>query len=134
MYIFASTFEIPRLRHIAMDRLLWCHHAEHITTALDKSKEFLSNSIIQRAYADTQKKSKLREVLVHSWVEFQSAKNNTDKKGLEELPKDFLIDVMICQYRWGGGDCSMLENCHYHEHATEQEKRDCDVRVTMTEV
>jgi hypothetical protein len=47
MYIFAQTFDIPRLRQDAIDRLLKCHNDEYDNSM---SAGFIPASAIQSAY------------------------------------------------------------------------------------
>jgi hypothetical protein len=127
VYIFAQTFDIPRLRQDAMDRLLWCHNEEYVDSL---SPGFIHASSIQKAYENTRPGSKLREILVYGWCEMMEARDLQEKAVAEALPREFLADIALHYVNNCGkeGCYGNIGGHEYHEHRSE-EKRDCVVRV-----
>jgi hypothetical protein len=69
-------------------------------------------------------------LLVDGWLTFQESLTRTV---LDELPKDFLVDIWMQKERNGHkkNGCEISFGCDYHEHFSEEEKKDCVVRVEV---
>jgi hypothetical protein len=132
MYIFAKTYNIPRLRQDAMDRLVWCND-----TAYDFPEygTFVSGTAIQCAYENTQPGNPLRQWLIGAFTVFPGS----DVAGLIDLPQRYLVDV-AANYKLKdlqGGEKRALSggwfgpSCCLHEHESEEEKSKCEIKVNM---
>jgi hypothetical protein len=86
MYIFSQTYDIPRLRQDAMDRLVWCHDVGYDVDYFDT---FVSAFCIKRAYDHTEEGSPLRKWLIIGFMEFCSY----DKTEMNDYPHQYLIDI-----------------------------------------
>jgi hypothetical protein len=116
MYIFGTTFDIPRLRQDAMDRLVWCSNFSYTLTPTSYAR--VSESIILRAYEHTNCNSPLlTRLIAHGPL----------VTGYEMyLPDEYLHDrVEALNPVW------IRLSCEYHEHKNQQEWNDCVVRVNM---
>ncbi|KAH7085118.1 hypothetical protein BKA63DRAFT_548333 [Paraphoma chrysanthemicola] len=86
MFLFAQTFDIPRLRQDATDRIIWCHNT---------ISGFDSSSAISKAYANTKPGSGLRQMLVVGWREFEHDENMADREFIEALPQNFPLNLWL---------------------------------------
>jgi len=131
MYIFAHTYDIPRLAQDAWDRLVWCNRNARVLASHFK-KTFVSASTIQHLYENTQPGNYVRTWLVNGLRAFA----DMDTTDLTHLPQAFLVDVAR-DYRkrphHPDDDVSrylhMWYDCEFHEHATRKEEDECVVRV-----
>jgi hypothetical protein len=58
MYIFAKIYDVPRLSHDAIDRLIWCQNTAHDSFV---AKCFVSKTAIERVYEHTKPGCFLRD-------------------------------------------------------------------------
>jgi hypothetical protein len=100
-FIFAETFDIPRLRQDSIDRLVWCHNLAHIGSV---TESFVSTAATQKAYIHTKRGSGLRKVLADGWYEFENKERLGDRLVLQVLPHDFLIDIWMKVRSEGDGE------------------------------
>lgn len=126
VFIFAEAFDIPRLRHDVIDRLLWCHNKEF---DYGHAISFVLTENIKMAYDNTKPGSKLRKVLVYGWCEFLDEETKKDDRVLAELPQEFLIDAWKHTLEFGVNDCSAIGVREFHDHNNKEEVRGCEVRV-----
>jgi hypothetical protein len=127
LFLFAGIFNIPRLCQDAIDRPLWCYNKAYAT---EMKGSFGSTATIRKAYKNTIPGSGLRNLLVDGWLTFQESLTRTV---LDELPEDFLVDIWMQKERNGHkkNGCEISFGCDYHEHFSEEEKKDCVVRVEV---
>jgi hypothetical protein len=135
MYIFSQTYDIPRFRQDAMDRLVWSHDVGYDVDYFDT---FVSASCIKRAYDHTEEGSPLRKWLIIGFMEFCSY----DKTEMNDYPHQYLIDIsnnykQLELDREGNPSRALhigfmcCRGCFFHEHDSEQDRTDCKVRVHM---
>ncbi|KAF2833954.1 hypothetical protein CC86DRAFT_415989 [Ophiobolus disseminans] len=127
MYIFASAYQIPRLRQDAMDRLVWCHNHFATEQSDQYSTNYVSPQILVSACQNTRPGSPLRELLLEGFYEFSDRADDTFKA----IFKNVLVDVsrMISDHR--GSIYGYWKPCDYHEHEDQEERERCKVRVDM---
>jgi hypothetical protein len=127
IFIFAETYEIPRLRLDAIDRLVWCYnHALHHHT---EPEDFLKAPIFNHAYKHTKSGCVLRKWLVCA---FRCFRNHDDRKGLLGLPKKFLVDFFQEWEVWADTNLEEeLTACKFHRYRTPEAAKTCVVRVDM---
>jgi hypothetical protein len=88
--IFAETFNIPRLRQNAIDRLVWCHN---IVNKADARGKFVSPAAIRRACANTKFGSGVRKILAFGWCDYEDEDRRKNEAVLKALPQEFFDDV-----------------------------------------
>jgi len=116
MYIFASRYEIPRLRQDAIDRLVWCNNwmfIDYIENP-DYYHNHISITAIETLYRNTKPGDPLRGLLGEGYHDYGDQRD----VALGQLPKDFLVDILCKVWdkkcdRYG----PWRNPCKYHGHA-----------------
>jgi hypothetical protein len=127
MYIFASAYEIPRLRQDAIDRVVWCYNQLLEVWRGETEGGCFTAARLNRAYDHTQAASGLRALLKEGYCKW----GKFDRKSLAALPKDLLVEVCEDVYRSPDVEYGPWTPCDFHEHASRAEKVACDVRILM---
>jgi hypothetical protein len=70
MFIFASKYEIPRLRQNAIDRLVWCHNRFKNEQDEELPPDYISLATNPRVYEFTQLDAPIRKLLSDGYFEF----------------------------------------------------------------
>jgi hypothetical protein len=129
MYIFAKTFNIPRLRQDAMDRLVWCNNFTCDSKSESRHSEYISTAAIWRAYEHTERNSPLRKWLTGRNFHYVTGRATVD------LPKEYSSDLVK---KYGAMETPdmlhivcMTPGCELHEHETQEDTDDCVIRVKM---
>jgi hypothetical protein len=128
MYIFAGTYEIPRLRLDAIDRLVWCHNRIWATGGLvDCPLSYIGQASLTRAYENTLKGDKIGDLLSQGYYELGDHKD----EALLVLPKELLAKISGWALRCTPFDFGVWDSCDFHEHMDHNERDACQVRVQM---
>jgi hypothetical protein len=131
MYIFSKTYDIPRLRVDAIDRLEWCYDTAYSFTSYGT---FVSASSIRRVYEHTDIDSPVRKWLIAGFSDFFTCSGAF----MTDLPHQYFIDIAE-NYKLQEccpGDKEPITDsgmylCLAHEHECEHEQRGCKRRVDM---
>ena len=131
LFILAKTYDIPLLRHDAIEGLVQCFHYTSTPEHGDSTWGF-SADIVQRAYDHTAAGSPLRRALATGYC--LDSKVSEDSRNVDYMPRDFLADVVKgysgLMRKHGVGDTSAelvrkLDPCEYHEHETKEQRICC---------
>jgi hypothetical protein len=88
LFIFAETYDIPKLRHDAIDRLVHCFSQDE-DPRFDPPYQVYP-SIVTRAYEMTSDGSPIRKILVAGCCAVDSLQDD----GMMDMPKQFLADLV----------------------------------------
>jgi hypothetical protein len=128
IYIFASTYEIHRLRLDAIDRLVWCHNRIFDTSTLvDGPLGYVGPSVLTRAYKNTLTSDPIRRLLSEGYYELGCHSD----EALLTLPKELLAKMLGWALHGIAFDSGLWEPCSFHEHTDQNERDACEVRVQM---
>lgn len=152
VFTFATIYNIVRLREDAIDRLCWYYNELRTHGLYDEDEPELNiipdhadpiltlpAKCYEHAYANTMPGSPLRKVLVRALCNFYWRAPRPvygPRDGIadiSELPRAFLNDVADCLASGGASSVFLVDGkrfpalvpCDFHEHASEQERRDC---------
>ncbi|KAH7094760.1 hypothetical protein FB567DRAFT_586115 [Paraphoma chrysanthemicola] len=126
MFLFAETWDIPRLRQDAVDRLVWCNNYFRSNGTYDG---FVASNTITMAYDRTKPKNPLRRLIAIAFC----LHNTKHTVAVDEMPRQFLVDIWKHEkYMYATDENQELNPCEFHEHASKEESKACTVRVRMS--
>lgn len=125
LFSFAETYNIPRLRQDCLDRLCW-YYSELSIGSKRSGPEPMTHfkDLVRHAYDTTTPGSPIRRIVVDGFLILPIASTPA-----EQLPVQFLTDVVNAYQQPLPLRGGRLFGCDYHDHESHEESKACRIRV-----